>query len=74
MEGKYKPRDQVFIVVSNIYVRTAEVLKYAGGFYTMRFTDVPGGLRVRENMLYATKDEAEKAIKGKGITIGRDLR
>ena len=73
--SKFNPGDQLFMVVSNRYVRTCEVLKYAGGgFYTIRFTDVPGGMRIRESRLFATKEEAEASFKGKSIPIGRDIR
>ena len=72
--GKFQPGDQLFMVVSNRYVRTCEVLKYAGGFYTIRFTDTPGGMRILEDRLFATREEAEASFKGKSIPIGRDIR
>ena len=33
------------------------------GFVTIRFTERSGGTRVRENRLYATKEDAERVIK-----------
>ena len=58
MEGKYKPGQYVYLSAANKgLVREAMVLKYSGGFYTIRFTG-GGGTRVRENRLFLTLEEA----------------
>ncbi len=55
-EGKYKTGDTVYIVSSGKIVE-AGVLRYAGGFYTIRFSQ-GGGTKLRENRLFASKEEA----------------
>ncbi|MBR3006437.1 MAG: DNA polymerase IV [Erysipelotrichaceae bacterium] len=55
-EGKYKTGDTVYIVSSG-KVMEAGVLRYAGGFYTIRFSQ-GGGTKLRGNRLFASKEEA----------------
>ena len=58
MDGKYKPGQKVFLSGSALHlVKEATVIKYAGGFYTIRFEN-GGGTRVRESRLFPTKEEA----------------
>lgn len=57
--AKFKAGDAVFIIESNRIIREASVLKFGGGFYTIRFADSGGGIKVRENRLYATKEDAQ---------------
>ena len=63
MANKYKPGDTVYIVSSVRWIKEAKVLKYAGGFYTLKFTDTGGGIKVRESRIFLTKEDAEKSIK-----------
>lgn len=63
MAGKYKPGDKAFIIESKRFIREVEVVKFSGGLYTLRFTDSGGGVKLRENRLIATKEEAEKISK-----------
>ena len=60
MAGKYKSGDRVYIIESKRFIREVEVLKFSGGLYTLRFIDSGGGIKLRENRLFPTKDEAEK--------------
>ena len=39
-------------------IREAQVRGRSGGLYTVRFTDTGGGIRVREDRLYPTRDAA----------------
>lgn len=57
----YKLGDTVFFIESNRFIREAMVMKKSGDFYTLRFAD-GGGIRLRENRLFATKPEAEEKI------------
>ena len=62
MEGKYKPGQHVFLTGGNVrLIKEATILKYAGGFYTIRFEN-GGGVKVRESRIYPTRNEAEQAI------------
>lgn len=49
MTNKYGINDVAFIVVSNIEIREAKIVKYAGEPYTVRFTNGTGGIKVRES-------------------------
>ena len=49
------------MIAAGKQIKEMVVMKYAGGFYVVRYRDSGGGLRVRESRLYATKAEAEKA-------------
>lgn len=60
MSGRYKQGDKAFIVESKRFIREVEIVKFSGGLYTLRFIDSGGGIRFRENRLFATKEEAEK--------------
>lgn len=60
--AKFNVGDTVYLVESNRMVREVLIVKYAGGFYTIRFKDSGGGIKVREHRLYASKEEAESAI------------
>lgn len=60
MAGKYKSGDRAYIIESKRFIREVEVLKFSGGLYTLRFTDSGGGIKLRENRLFPTKDVAEK--------------
>ncbi len=64
MANKYKTGDTVYIVSSVKWIKEAKVLKYAGGFYTLKFADTGGGIKVRESRIFPTKEAAEaSAIK-----------
>ena len=61
MQQKFKLHQIVYMIAAGKQIKEMVVMKYAGGFYTVRYRDTGGGLRVRESRLYATKAEAEKA-------------
>ena len=65
MANKYKLGDTVYIVSSVRWIKEAKVLKYAGGFYTLKFTDTGGGIKLRESRLFPTKEAAEASTKRK---------
>ena len=68
MSSKYSPRDIAYIVESNLYIREVEVIKVAGGFCTIRFVDCGGGIKVRENRLFPSKEAAENSWPKKSAT------
>ena len=63
MANKYSPSDMAFLIESNRFIREVKILKFGGGLYTVRFTDSGGGIKVRENQLFATKEDAETSLK-----------
>lgn len=62
MQNKYQTGQTVYIIQSNRWIRKATVLKYAGGMYTIKFTE-GGGLRLRESRLFSSEEEAQEVIK-----------
>lgn len=62
MPSKYNPGDTAYIVESGLFIREVKVVKVAGGFVTMRFTDGTGGVRLRESRLFPTKEDADAEI------------
>ncbi|PHU36551.1 hypothetical protein [Pseudobutyrivibrio ruminis] len=61
--AKLKAGDTAYIIESNRIIREVEIKNCAGGMYLIRFMDTGGGIKVKEHRLYATKEEAEVAIK-----------
>ena len=60
--GLAKAGKKVFLTGGNKnLIKEATVLKYTGGFYTIRF-DSGGGIKVRASRIYPTRKEAEGAI------------
>ena len=62
MNGKYFPGQKVSFAGGNTnQIKEATVLKYTGGFYTIRFEN-GGGIRVRKSKIYSSKEDAEATI------------
>ena len=62
MNGKYQPGQKGFLTGGNKnLIKEATVLKYTGGFYTIRFNN-GGGVKVRESRICPSREEAEAAI------------
>ena len=63
METKFKPGETVYLIGNSHFIEEATVVMTISGFVTIRFTQRGRGTRVRENRLFATRKEAEEAIK-----------
>ena len=61
--ARFKPGSTAYILESNRFIREVEVKSFSGGLYLVIFKDTGGGVRLRENRLYATKEGAEDSIK-----------
>ena len=61
--ARFKPGSTAYIVESNRFIREVEVKSFSGGMYLLVFKDTGGGVKLRENRLYATKEGAEEGIK-----------
>lgn len=59
---QYKIGDRVFIISNNVKVQELEIIKVEGEFYTLRSLNAYGGMRLRENRLFTTKDEAYQEL------------
>ena len=55
-----KNGDTVWIIDSTIFVKEVEIINIKYDFATIRFLDTTGGMRVRINRLYKTKEEAQR--------------
>lgn len=63
MDGhNYAPGDRVYIIANNITIQELEVISVQGDFYTLRNLATYGGMRLRGNRLFATREEAEQAL------------
>ena len=59
---QFNERDVVYFISSSVFIKKATVIRNAGGFCTIRFSDGncgTSGTRVRESKLYRTEEEAE---------------
>ena len=64
---RYKPGDIAFLIESNVLVRKVVVRKYAGGLVLVQNAN-GGGIKVRENRLFTTQEEAAEKIRSMGRT------
>lgn len=62
MVNKFRPNDTAFLVESNRFIREVKILKFSGGLYTIRFIKGGGGIKVRENRLFTTEEDAQAAL------------
>ena len=60
--GKFTPGNKAFLIESGRIIREVEIIKNAGGFYLIRFTDTGGGIKVKEHRLFATYEDADATI------------
>ena len=67
MLSEYRPGDFAYIVENNRRIREVEIIKISGGFATIRFVNVPGGINLRLNRLFSTKEEAEASLPEKPL-------
>lgn len=65
MPNKYSPGDTAFLIESGRIIREVKIIKQAGDFCTLRFTDSNGGIKVRESRLYPSKEAAEASMSSK---------
>ncbi|MBQ8996221.1 MAG: hypothetical protein IJ091_10445 [Oscillospiraceae bacterium] len=62
-QGKFQVGQTVYLISSVNWIKEATVLKYSGGFYTIKWTDSDGGTRVRESRFFVSKEDAENELK-----------
>ena len=53
----------VYMVESGCRVREVRVWGHSGPLYTVRFTDTGGGIRVRRDRLYLTREAARASLR-----------
>ena len=49
----------VYLLQSSYVVRKAQIVRFYAGFYTLRFLDGAGGIRVRRSRIFTYPDEAQ---------------
>ena len=60
---RFNEGDVVYFISSSVFIKKATVIRNAGGFCTIRFSDGncgTSGTRVRESKLYRTEEGAKK--------------
>lgn len=55
------PGDKAWLVSNRIFVQEVTIGKASGGFVLIKF-EAGGGIRVRPDRLYATKEEADAVV------------
>lgn len=63
--NKFKVGNIVYFVRSNVEIKEVKIINTSNGFYTIRFLDTFGGIRIRGSKIFATKEEAEQHIVGR---------
>ncbi len=58
--SRFRPGSTAYIVESNRFIREVEVKSFSGGLYLLIFKDTGGGVKLRENRLFSTKEAAEE--------------
>lgn len=62
----------VYILESFARIRETVVLRKCGGMYTLRFANAVGGIRVREERLFASREQAEaEAVRHKKSIVNK---
>lgn len=62
MSHKFEKNDTAFLIESNRFIREVKIIKYDAELYLVRFVDSTGGIKVRENRLYASEEEAKAML------------
>ena len=60
---KFEKGEKVFFIQSAIFVKEVEVIKDVGGFVTAKIFETGGGIRLREDRFFKTREEAETSIR-----------
>ena len=61
----FRAGQTVYLVESGHRIREAQVRGRSGGLYTVRFTDTGGGIRVRPDRLFPTREAAQAYVRQK---------
>lgn len=61
-EKSLKVGDTCFIVENGRIVSPATIVSISGGFYTLRFPDTNGMIRLKKHRIFSTQQEAETTI------------
>ena len=51
-----------YIISAGNRIEPVTIIKYSGGFYTVRYVNREGGTRLKEHRLFAYKEEAEQEL------------
>lgn len=54
--------DTCYIIKNGRNVASATIVSISGGFYTLRFSDSNGMIRLKKHRIFATQQEAEESI------------
>ena len=60
ISGRFSPGETVYFVGNMHRIIEVVVLKYDGNWYTLKYKDSGGGVKLRENRFYRTREQAER--------------
>lgn len=70
--------DICYIVENNRIVRPAKVVRRQGGFYVIQLTGTCGAIKLSENRLFKTEDDARNSMKivkvDKDVKVTQDIQ
>lgn len=58
----YQVGDIVYLIESNRFIREVKIAQISSGMCLVKFTDTPGGIRVRQSRLYENEQSAQAAL------------
>lgn len=60
--NQLKVGDTCYIVKNGRTISTASIVSISGGFYTLRFPDSNGMIRLKKHRIFSTQKDAESSI------------
>ena len=64
-----QPNSTAYIISAGNKIEPVTIVKYSGGFYTVRYVNRDGGTKLKEHRLFATEDEAKEEILARTNTL-----
>lgn len=59
---RFRAGETAYSAENNHRIRPVIIMRYAGGFYVVRFADKEAVIRLRENRLYPSEEAAKAAL------------
>ena len=65
----FRPNSIAYIISAGNKIEPVAIVKYSGGFYTVRYVNRDGGTKLKEHRLFATEEEAKEEILARTNTL-----
>ena len=59
------PNSTAYIISAGNRIEPVAIIKYSGGFYTVRYQNREGGTRLKEHRLFVSEEEAKQEMTGR---------